>query len=83
MADLPPDPDFEVDTGDDPGVGPGESTTSAPRWVKVFGILVLVLVLLFAIVLLTGVGGEHGPDRHLLSGDTSLSRATERGLPQP
>jgi hypothetical protein len=35
-----------------------------PRWVKVFGIIALVLVL-FVILMLTGVfGGEHGPGRH-------------------
>lgn len=37
-----------------------------PRWVKVFGIIVLVLVLLFAIILLTG-RGNHGPRRHIPS----------------
>jgi hypothetical protein len=39
--------------------GPG-STTGAPRWVKVFGIVVIVLVLLFAILHLTG----HSPREH-------------------
>lgn len=39
-----------------------------PRWVKVFGIVVIVLVLLFVIMKLTGVGGEHGPGRHTPSG---------------
>jgi hypothetical protein len=33
-----------------------------PRWVKVFGIIALVLVLLFVVALLTGV--RHGPDLH-------------------
>ncbi len=40
------------------------SSYSTPRWVKVFGIIALVLVLLIAIVLITGLGGEHGPGRH-------------------
>jgi len=31
-----------------------------PRWVIVFGIIAIVLVLLFVIMLLTG----HGPGRH-------------------
>ncbi len=39
-----------------------------PRWVKIFGIIALVLVLLVGIILLTGVGGTHGPRRHLPSG---------------
>lgn len=42
----------------------------APRWAKVFGIIALVLVLLFIIVKFTGVGGPHGPGRHMPSGDT-------------
>jgi len=40
-----------------------------PRWVKVFGIIVIVLVLLFGGLKLFGVGGEHGPGRHTPSGD--------------
>jgi hypothetical protein len=64
MADRPPD------TGDATGVGPDRgSTTGTPRWVKVFGIIALVLVLLFVALLLTGRGGGHGPGRHAPSGD--------------
>ena len=37
------------------------SDTGTPRWVKVFGIVGLVLVLLLVIILLTG----HGPGRHM------------------
>lgn len=40
-----------------------------PRWVKVSGIVVGVLVLLVVIVLVTGLGGPHGPGRHTWSGD--------------
>jgi hypothetical protein len=40
-----------------------------PRWVKVSGIIVAVLVLLVALILFTGVGGPHGPGRHAFSGD--------------
>ncbi len=36
-----------------------------PRWVKVFGIIVIVVVLLTVIMLLTG----HGPGRHTPSGE--------------
>jgi len=49
----------------DPGHG---STRGTPRWVKVFGIIALVLVLLFVISLLAGV--RHGPGLHTPSGDT-------------
>jgi hypothetical protein len=37
--------------------------------VKVFGIIVIVVVLLVGIILITGVGGPHGPGRHIPSGD--------------
>ena len=51
------------DTGDNTRVRPDRrSTTGTPRWVKVFGIIALVLVLLFAILHLTGRGlGSHTP----------------------
>ena len=39
-----------------------------PRWVMVVGIIVIVLALLVGLLLLTGVGGDHGPGRHLPSG---------------
>jgi hypothetical protein len=32
--------------------------------VKVFGIIVIVLVLLGGIIMFTGIGGQHGPGRH-------------------
>lgn len=43
--------------GDDP------RSHGTPRWVKVFGIVAGIVVLLVLIVLL--IGGEHGPGRHL------------------
>ena len=62
MADLPSYPDLGGDTGDDAGVGPDHgSTYSTPRWVKVFGIiLIVVLVLLFLIqhLVFEGMGGH-------------------------
>ncbi len=39
-----------------------------PRWVKVFGIIFLVVVLLFVILLFTRGPGGHGPGRHTPSG---------------
>ncbi len=41
----------------------GESTTSTPRWVKVFGSIAIVVFLLFVVQLIAG-GGRHGPSRH-------------------
>jgi len=52
----------------EPGHG---STRGTPRWVKVFGIIALVLVLLFVISLLAGV--RHGPGLHSPSGDAGGS----------
>lgn len=46
-------------------------TPGIPRWVKVSGIIALVVVLLFIIMLVIGsffpgvIPGDHGPMRHL------------------
>ncbi|MDP9363690.1 MAG: hypothetical protein M3Q10_05600 [Chloroflexota bacterium] len=45
----------------------GGSTVGTPRWVKGFGIIALVLVLLFVVLQFAG-GGGHGPGRHRPSG---------------
>jgi hypothetical protein len=51
------------ETGDD---------TGTPRWVKVFGTVILVVVVLFLILMFTrGPGGRrHGPGLHTPSADT-------------
>ena len=49
-----------------------ESTYSTPRWVKVIGIIALVVILLIVIALATGLGGPHGPGRHSPSGDSGI-----------
>lgn len=36
-----------------------------PRWVKLLGVAAVVLVALGAIVMVTGIGGTHGPWRHM------------------
>ncbi|MGH7574015.1 MAG: hypothetical protein ACREM1_02650 [Longimicrobiales bacterium] len=40
-----------------------------PRWVKIFGIIAIVLVVLYIILHAIGIGGRHGPGRHSRSGD--------------
>jgi hypothetical protein len=40
-----------------------------PRWVKVSGLVAVVVLVLFVIVLVVG-GGEHGPGRHQLGDHT-------------
>jgi hypothetical protein len=56
-----------------------------PRWVKVSGIVAIGLVLLVVIILVTGIGGPHGPGRHIRSGDagggTTPSGITEDPTP--
>lgn len=42
---------------------------STPGWVKAFVIVLIVLALLAAVAFATGLGGEHGPGRHLPSGN--------------
>jgi len=74
MADLPPFPDSNGDTGLGPDRG---STILTPRWVKVFGITVIVLVLLFGILHLTG-NSLGGPGGH-----TPPYSVTEHGVQQP
>jgi hypothetical protein len=51
MADPPRYPNTDNDTG----AGPDrESATDTPRWVKVFGIIAFIVVLLFVILIVTG-----------------------------
>lgn len=56
MAKSPRDAN-ETDRGADQGSTPA----GTPRWVKVFGAMALVVLLLFVILLVTG---RHGPRRH-------------------
>lgn len=50
----------------------------APNWVKTMGIIAIILVLLVIAALFTGIGGPHGPARHLPS-----SGVIEPGTQQP
>jgi hypothetical protein len=66
MADLPPAPGSNDDTGDDTGVGPGRgSTRRRPRWVMVFGIIlvklgIIALILVLPFGLAISLGATHG-----------------------
>lgn len=73
-----PHPDHR--TGTDPHTGDigsrsdREPAAGTPRWVKVLGILVLVLALLALIMtVVRGPGGGHGPGRHTSSVDGNAS----------
>ena len=48
-----------------------------PRWVKLSAIIVGVLVLLVAVVTFTGIGGSHGPWRHISSGNADGNASTQ------
>lgn len=51
----------------DPSSRVGEEITGTPRWVKVFGAVLLVIVLAFIILMFSrgpGGRGEHTPFRH-------------------
>lgn len=68
MTDPSPYPASNDAPGDDAPMGPDPgSPPSTPRWVKVFGIIVIVAVLLVVIILVTGLGGPHGPGRHIVT----------------
>ena len=61
MTDPTPDIGGEHDHG---------ASDNTPRWVKMFGTIALVLVLLFVALQVIG-GGGHGPGRHVSSGDAT------------
>ena len=59
-----------------------------PRWVKVFGIIALVVIVLIAVMFVTGRGGGHGPGRHAPSADDTPPRdagghSAATGAPMP
>ena len=35
-----------------------------PGWVKLLGVIAVLVVVLIAFILVTGLGGQHGPQRH-------------------
>lgn len=59
-----------------PGSRPTPSSAPGmPRWVKWTVIVVGVLIALFVVLQLTGIGGDHSPDRH---GFTHTESSTAR-----
>ena len=55
----------------EPSSAPGVRRTGAPRWVKVFAIVGVVLVVLVVVALLSG----HGPGRHMNHGMSGVAGA--------
>ncbi len=57
-----------------------DSTPPAtPKWVKVFGIIALIVVVLFVVLLFTP--GRHGPGRHMGRGNTAPVEQTAQPHP--
>jgi hypothetical protein len=55
-----------------------------PRWVRVFGIIALVVIMLFIFLMFTRGPGGHGPDRHVRSTDPRWhTPPVEHGVQQP
>jgi len=52
------DPPIRSNAREDPA-----NDTGIPRWVKILGIIALVVILLLGVMLVSGPGG-HGPGRH-------------------
>lgn len=56
----------------------------APLWVKVFGTIVIVVVLLFVGFLVTrGPGGHHGPGMHIGGGGAKTPSSSGVAGPTP
>jgi hypothetical protein len=66
MADPPP-PELPAAERSRP------ASIGAPRWVKVLGIVAIILGVLVVIAALAGLGGSHGPSRHAWSGAAQLA----------
>lgn len=59
----------------------GGTVYRTPLWVKTFGIIALVLVILLGIMLLSGV--QHGPGMHMpSSGNTPSVNSTQESASQ-
>lgn len=54
----------------------GDLPPRMPRWVKVSAIVVGVLILLFLVMQLAGIGGQHGPGRHVSGHGAPLEGVT-------
>lgn len=74
--------DSTGDSGTSRGATDDVAPPGMPRWVKVFGIVVLALIL-FAIMIATGIGGHHGPRRHMRSGKAAGDSAPPAAAQRP
>ena len=70
------------DPHDDALQGEAGPPTGTPRWVKVFGGIALIVLVLFVLVLVLR-GGEHGPSRHSLAGGGNGPAGPPEGVTHP
>jgi len=77
MADLPSSSEPDPHALNDPAVARDRELMDqkTPRWVKVFGIIGICLLLLMVIALMSG----HGPGRHFRSNHGTGGRAPAAG----
>jgi hypothetical protein len=59
-----------------------EEGPATPRWVKVFAIVALFVIAVLVVIMATGVGGEHGPRRHMSSGSAAGQAAPAAAGPR-
>ncbi len=69
-----------ADTPEGPAAIGRRTPPGAPRWVKVFGVIAAVVLVLFLVLLLTG--GEHSPGRHFDGGEDPAP-GVEHRVPHP
>nr|WP_225169732.1 hypothetical protein [Ensifer sp. IC4062] len=55
----------------------GNDYPGMPRWVKISGLVVALLILLAAMIVVIDIGGPHGPGRHM-SPDSEMPPAGDR-----
>jgi hypothetical protein len=61
----------------------GDGPPPMPRWVKAFGTGVLALILLVIIMMVAGVGGHHGPGRHMHFRNSGADTPPATNAPRP
>ena len=54
-----------------------------PRWVKTAAIVVGLLILIFVVLQLTGVGGKHGPGQHMSGAPAPATTSGLTDSPSP